>query len=100
MNIRPAILADFEAITEIYNEVLLNSTAIYRDIPVNVQDRVEWWESQQAKHYPVLVAKEGGVVLGFASFGYFRAWPGYRLTVEAPFIWDPRLGAKVSAARS
>jgi quercetin dioxygenase-like cupin family protein len=30
----------------------------------------------------VLVAREGGQVLGFGSFGDFRAWPGYRTTVE------------------
>jgi phosphinothricin acetyltransferase len=32
--------------------------------------------------YPVLVAVEEGVVVGFASFGDFRASPGYRYTVE------------------
>jgi phosphinothricin acetyltransferase len=94
VNIRPAVLADFEAITEIYNEVLLNSTAIYRDIPVNLQDRVAWWESQQAKHYPVLVAEEDGVVLGFASFGDFRSWPGYRLTVEGTIHLGPQARRK------
>ena len=30
----------------------------------------------------MLVAREGGEVLGFGSFGEFRAWPGYRTTVE------------------
>src|SRR5690606_19324270 len=32
--------------------------------------------------YPVLVAEEDGLVAGFGSFGDFRAWPGYRFTVE------------------
>jgi L-amino acid N-acyltransferase len=94
VKIRPAVLADFEAITEIYNEVLLNSTAIYRDVPVNVQDRVEWWESQQKKRYPVLVAEEEGPVLGFASFGDFRPWPGYRFSVEGTIHLSPQARRK------
>jgi phosphinothricin acetyltransferase len=36
----------------------------------------------QASGYPVLVAEAEGAVAGFASFGDFRPWPGYRLTVE------------------
>ena len=31
---------------------------------------------------PILVAVDGARVLGFASFGDFRSWPGYRYTVE------------------
>ncbi len=89
MIIRPATEADFEAITEIYNEVLLNSTAIYRDIPVTVADRIEWWHTQQAKRYPVLVADSDGAIQGFASFGDFRSWPGYRFTVEGTIHLRP-----------
>ncbi|HUN84556.1 MAG TPA: GNAT family N-acetyltransferase [Terracidiphilus sp.] len=32
--------------------------------------------------YPVLVAESENRILGFASFGDFRSWPGYRFTVE------------------
>jgi L-amino acid N-acyltransferase YncA len=82
MNIRPAVHSDFEALTEIYNDVVMHSTAIYRDLPVSVEDRLEWWRGQQEKSFPVLVAEDQGQILGFASFGDFRPWPGYRLTVE------------------
>jgi L-amino acid N-acyltransferase YncA len=80
--IRDAIDADFEAVTAIYNEVLLNSTAIYRDVPATVAERIELWQSRNRQNYPSLVACEGDSVVGFASFGDFRAWPGYRFTVE------------------
>jgi phosphinothricin acetyltransferase len=82
MLIRVAEQNDLDAITAIYNEVLLTSTAIYRDIPVTVEDRTEWWNLQREKGYPVIVAEADGKVLGFASFGDFRTWPGYRFTVE------------------
>ena len=34
------------------------------------------------QRYPVLVGTDDSGVIGFASFGDFRAWPGYRFTVE------------------
>ncbi len=39
-------------------------------------------KARQALGYPVLVAAEGATVLGYGTFGDFRAWPGYRHSVE------------------
>ncbi len=74
--------ADLAAIVAIYNEVLLTSTAIFSDTPATLDERAEWWRARLARGYPVLVARDPSGVLGFASFGDFRAWPGYRFTVE------------------
>jgi L-amino acid N-acyltransferase len=82
MQIRDAVQADFEQITAIYNEVLTNSTAIYNDTPATVEERVLWWRSRVSQGFPVLVAADGPRVAGFATFADFRAWPGYRFTVE------------------
>jgi len=82
MQIRDAVHTDFDQITAIYNEVLTNSTAIYNDRPATIEERISWWQSRIAQEYPVLVAAEGTHVAGFATFGDFRAWPGYRFTVE------------------
>jgi L-amino acid N-acyltransferase YncA len=82
MQIREAVLSDIEEITEIYNQIVLTSTAIYNDRPALLEDRVAWWQGRRAQGFPVLVATENGSVTGFASFGEFRAWPGYRFTVE------------------
>lgn len=82
MQIRDALQSDFEQITAIYNEVLTNSTAIYNERPATVEERISWWRSRAAQSYPVLVAADGTHIAGFGSFGDFRAWPGYRFTVE------------------
>lgn len=82
MLIRDAVEADFAAITAIYNEVLTQSTAIYNDGPASVEERISWWRNRVAQGYPVLAAADGAQIHGFATFGDFRAWPGYRFTVE------------------
>ncbi|HEX4647537.1 MAG TPA: GNAT family N-acetyltransferase [Steroidobacteraceae bacterium] len=74
--------SDLEGIVAIYNDVLATSTAIFSSAPVTLEERREWWRARTAQGYPVLVARDARGVLGFASFGDFRAWPGYRFTVE------------------
>lgn len=80
--IRDATEADLPGILEIYNEVIANSTAVYADDPVSLENRRAWLKARQDQGYPVLVACEGDAVLGFASYGEFRHSPGYRFTVE------------------
>jgi L-amino acid N-acyltransferase len=82
MDIRAALPADLPGITAIYNDVLATSTAIYSEVPSTEEARGAWMEARRAQGYPVLVAAAGAEILGFASFGDFRSWPGYRYTVE------------------
>jgi L-amino acid N-acyltransferase YncA len=82
MEIRDAIKEDFEQITAIYNEVLTNSTAIYNHLPATRNERIAWWQSRVEQGFPVVVGANGEDIAGFATFGDFRAWPGYRFTVE------------------
>jgi phosphinothricin acetyltransferase len=82
MLIRDAVERDLPQITAIYNDVVATSTAIYRDEPATLADRLAWWSARVQENYPTLVACDGDAVIGFASFGDFRSWPGYRFTVE------------------
>lgn len=82
MRIDDATEADLPQILAIHNEVVANSTAIYTDRPSTLAERADWRAQRLAQGYPVLVAREGDDVLGFASFGDWRAWPGYAGTVE------------------
>ncbi|HXW25531.1 MAG TPA: GNAT family N-acetyltransferase [Xanthobacteraceae bacterium] len=82
MLIRAAAPADLPGILAIYNEVIATSTAVYALAPVTLAERTQWFDGRRAQGYPVLVAAEGDDVAGFSSFGDWRAWPGYRFTVE------------------
>lgn len=82
MEIRNAVLPDIAQITEIYNSIVLTSTAIYNDQPTSAEERADWWLRRIEQGFPVIVAAEDSSILGYGSFGEFRSWPGYRFTVE------------------
>lgn len=82
MKIRDATEEDLPAVLGIYNDVVATSTAIYTEVPATLADRQAWWQSRVAQGYPVLVSADETGIVGFASFGDFRAWPCYRFTVE------------------
>lgn len=80
--IRPATEADLEAILAIYNHAVAHTTAIWNDQPADLASRKAWFGARAAQDYPVLVAEEETVVVGYGSFGDFRPFDGYRFTVE------------------
>ena len=82
MDLRDAERADLPRILAIFNEVVVNSTAIYFHAPVDLANREAWFAARIAAGYPVIVAAKGGEVVGFGSFGDWRAAPGYAFTVE------------------
>jgi phosphinothricin acetyltransferase len=82
MIVRPAEPADLPGILAIYNDVIATSTAIYSFDPSTLDERRAWLSARREGGYPVLVAADASDVLGFASFGEFRARPGYAWTVE------------------
>lgn len=80
--LRDAVEADLAAIRDIYNHAVEHSTAIWNETLVDVDNRRQWWNARTAKAYPVLVAERDGKVAGYASYGDWRAFDGYRHTVE------------------
>lgn len=81
MLIREAVEGDLDGILTIYNDVIATSNAVYTETPATLDDRRAWLAARRAGNFPVLVADDGGIV-GFGSYGNFRSWPGYALTVE------------------
>jgi len=73
---------DLPAMLAIYNDAVLTTTAIWNDSLVDLDNRRQWLEGRRRQRYPVLVATLGDAIVGYASFGDFRAFDGYRFTVE------------------
>jgi L-amino acid N-acyltransferase YncA len=80
--IRFASEKDLPDLLKIYNDIILNSTAVYEYKPHTLAMRKGWFESKLRDGFPVFVAEEDGKVIGFSSFGYFRAWAAYKYSVE------------------
>ena len=96
--IRDAAAGDLPQILGIYNEVIATTTAVYSESPVTLEDRETWWRSRIAASYPVLVASDATGIVGFSSFGDFRAWPCFRSTVEhSVHVRADRRGAGLGA---
>ena len=49
--IRPATLADVDAIREIYNEAILTSTATFDIEPKTREDRLQWFAAHDARSW-------------------------------------------------
>jgi len=92
MIIRPAADADVPAVLVIYNHAVEHTTAVFEYRAHTIEMRREWFRAKQAASLPVLVAADGARVLGFASYGPFRAWPAYKYSVELSVYVD--IGAR------
>lgn len=80
--IREAREDDLMDILEIYNEAILNTTSVYDYKAHSIYGRKQWYEKKKQGGYPVLVFEENNKVIGFGTFGPFRAWPAYKYTIE------------------
>jgi L-amino acid N-acyltransferase len=84
VTIRRAQLADVEAITEIYNEAILTTTATFDTEPKLLAERAEWLISHDERH-PVLVALLGQRVVGWSALSRWSDRRAYDDTVETSF---------------
>jgi L-amino acid N-acyltransferase YncA len=70
-------------ILAILNEAIEQSTALYDYRPRPLSAMQPWFEAKERGAYPVIGAIDAsGCLLGFASYGPFRAWPAYKYSVE------------------
>jgi L-amino acid N-acyltransferase len=82
--IRHAEPMDIEAITEIYNEAILTTTATFDNEPKTVEERTQWLQSHDDRH-PILVAVVDGEVVGWSSLTKWSDRRAYDDTAETSF---------------
>jgi len=79
------------AILAIFNEAIANSTALYDYKPRTLEIMATWFETKAKGNFPVIgIENDSGALMGFASYGTFRAFPGYKYTVEHSVYVDTR----------
>ncbi len=81
--LRPAEPRDAERIATIYNHAVEHTTAIWNEILVDPENRVQWMAERQAAGFPVIVSVDANDhATGYATYGPWRPHDGYRHTVE------------------
>jgi phosphinothricin acetyltransferase len=73
---------DTQAILDIINYNILNSTALYDYNIRTYEQQKAILEEKIAKNFPVIVAELDGVVAGFGMYSDFRFREAYKFTVE------------------
>lgn len=81
VTIRTARVSDLPAITEIYNEAILKTTATFDTEPKSEAEQLEWFETHDSRH-PILVAELDGAVVGWTSLSKWSDRCAYADTAE------------------
>jgi phosphinothricin acetyltransferase len=80
--IRPYKPEDLQAIVEIINFNILNSTALYDYHPRTLEQQQAIFEDKLKKGFPIIVATMDNRIVGFGYYSEFRFREAYRFTVE------------------
>jgi L-amino acid N-acyltransferase YncA len=85
--IRAARESDLEAIREIYNHAVVNTTATFDLVPRTVERQAAWL-AEHVPPYPAIVWEEEGRVLGWGSTSPYAPRPAYRFAGEVSVYVD------------
>ena len=89
VTIRPATPADIPAITRIYAQSVLTGTASFELDPPSEDEMTRRMRALLDGGFPYFSGELGGVLVGYAYAGPYRARPAYRFTVEDSVYIDP-----------
>lgn len=80
--IRNAETKDVQAVLDIVNHEIKNSTVVYDYTERSFDEQLEWFKKKTDDRMPVIVAEKDNEILGFATFGIFRPREAYKYSVE------------------
>lgn len=78
---RKATIEDLEAITDIYNDAILNTTATFDTQPKTLEEQKDWFNSHDSKH-PIIVGDNEGTIIGWAALSKWADRCAYTDTAE------------------
>lgn len=84
VHIRRTTPSNLPAITEIYNEAVLSTTATFDTDPKTLEERLPWFQDHDDRH-PVIVAVAGGTVVGWSAISRWSERKAYDDTGETSF---------------
>lgn len=70
-------------ILDIFNDAITHSTVLYDYKPRTMENMKTWFDTKIQNNFPVIgLVNEQDELMGFGSYGTFRAFPAYKYTVE------------------
>jgi L-amino acid N-acyltransferase len=82
IKLRPYKIEDTTAILDIINYNILNSTALYDYHPRSLETQIAILDDKLKKDFPIIVATQNDIVIGFGFYSEFRFREAYKFTVE------------------
>lgn len=97
LQIRKATKNDLEAILDIYNEAVLNTTATFDTTPRNMEKQILWFDEHKSNH-PIFVAEENNTIVGWASLSPYSDRCAYDSTAEfSVYVHAEHRGKKIGS---
>lgn len=93
LQIRLARAEDVPAITAIYNEAILTTTATFDTEPLSLENRQAWFNNRTSD-FPVIVAEVSGQVVGYASLNRWSDRRAYDISAEKALYIDSKYRGK------
>src|SRR6187549_1085252 len=87
--IRPATLADAEAIAHIYNHYVLETVITFEEVAIPPTEMAERIARTNAAGLPWLVAEQDGRVIGYSHASKWKDRTAYRFSVETTIYLAP-----------
>lgn len=87
--IRNATKNDVSEMLEIINHEILNTKAVYHYDVKTYEEQEKWFEQKKLDQLPIFVATYKNEVVGYATYGPFRAFQGFQHSIEHSIYVKP-----------
>ena len=88
--IRQALPEDAPAIAAIWTPIIRDTVITFWPTPRTEAEIVAYITERAAQGHPFLLAEDAGVILGYATYGQFRAGGGYARSMEHSIALAPQ----------